>query len=82
MRVKEWAGVLAKLQLSFGRVQCVEFSLHNGWPGEAGYRCWYATVYALDGPDAMKRLKFMILKHSPELIPYIRDWELFPPDIP
>lgn len=79
---KEWAGVLAKLTLSMGRIQCIEISLHKVWPSVTEYRTWYSIIFGLDGADAMERMKFSVVKNHPELVPYIRYWDEYPPKVP
>lgn len=76
---KEWAGVIAKLQLVMGQIQCVELCLTKEWPDKTPYRTWWAVVFAIDGNDAMARLKHQVHTHAPVLIPYIRDWDRYAP---
>jgi len=79
--MREWAAVMAKLQLSFGRIECVELRLVNRYPDPPKQaRQWWATVFTTNGPDAMLRLK-TIVAGVKDLVPYIKDWELFPPDL-
>lgn len=82
MQVKEWAGVLAKLQISNGRIQCAWLKLFDKWPGPEGYREWWGTMFAIDGDHSMRRLKFAIHRNTPELIPFIKDWDKYPPKLP
>lgn len=80
---RQWAGVIAKLQLSMGQVQCVGLRLVDQMPDPTRqYRTWWATMVSVSGDNAMIRLKSALYQVHPELVPYIKDWDKWPPELP